>query len=118
MRQPTIYHNPRCSKSRATLALLTSRGFSPRVIDYIQTPPSPAEVERLLALLELEPRDAMRKEEEEYSALALGDARLTTRQLVAAISAHPRLLQRPIVVFGGKAAIGRPPEAVLAILPD
>lgn len=118
MQQPTIYHNPRCSKSRATLALLTSRGFSPRVVDYLQTPPSPAELERLLALLDLEPREVLRKEEEEYATLALGDSRLTSRQLIALICAHPRLLQRPIVAFGGKAAIGRPPEAVLAILPD
>ncbi|HEV7489269.1 MAG TPA: arsenate reductase (glutaredoxin) [Rhodanobacteraceae bacterium] len=118
MRQPTIYHNPRCSKSRATLALLTSRGFSPRVIDYLKTPPSPAELERLLALLGLEPRDVLRKEEEEYGALALGDPKLTSRKLIAAICAHPRLLQRPIVAFGGKAAIGRPPEAVLSILSD
>lgn len=118
MRQPTIYHNPRCSKSRATLALLTSRGFSPRIINYLETPPSPAELERVLASLGLEPRDILRKDEDEYSDLALDDPKLTRRQLVAAIAAHPRLLQRPIVVAGNKAAIGRPPEAVLAILPD
>ncbi|HEY6985219.1 MAG TPA: arsenate reductase (glutaredoxin) [Rhodanobacteraceae bacterium] len=117
MRQPTIYHNPRCSKSRATLELLAARGFEPRIVNYLETPPSPAELEKLLALLGLEPRDVLRKEEEEYSALGLADPKLTRRELIAAIAKHPRLLQRPIVVVGDKAAIGRPPETVLAILP-
>jgi arsenate reductase (glutaredoxin) len=118
MRQPTIYHNPRCSKSRATLELLVARGFTPRVIDYLSSPPSVAEVERLLAMLGLEPRALMRTDEDEYRTLGLAHPGLTREQLVAAIASHPRLLQRPIVVVGGKAAIGRPPEAVLAILPD
>ena len=118
MRQPTIYHNPRCSKSRATLELLTARGFSPRVVNYLQTPPTAAQIEELLALLDLEPREVMRHDEAEYSELGLANPKLTRRQLVAAIAKHPRLLQRPIVVIDGKAAIGRPPEAVLAILPD
>jgi len=117
MRQPTIYHNPRCSKSRATLELLTARGFSPRVINYLETPPTAAQIETLLALLGLEPREVMRRDETEYSELGLADPKLTRKQLVAAIAKHPRLLQRPIVVSDGKAAIGRPPEAVLAILP-
>jgi arsenate reductase len=118
MRQPTIYHNPRCSKSRATLELLVARGFSPRVIEYLSSPPSVAEVERLLAMLGLEPRELMRTDEEAYRDLGLADPGLTREQLVSAIAANPRLLQRPIVVAGAKAAIGRPPEAVLAILPD
>jgi arsenate reductase (glutaredoxin) len=118
MRQPTIYHNPRCSKSRATLELLVARGFAPRVIEYLEHPPSAAEVERLLAMLGLKPRGIMRREEDEFTQLGLADPGLTHAQLVAAITAHPRLLQRPIVVAGSKAAIGRPPEAVLAILPD
>jgi len=118
MRQPTIYHNPRCSKSRATLEWLVARGFAPRIVHYLETPPSPAELERLLTLLGLEPRDVLRKEEHEYSDLGLADSKLTRRALIAAIAAHPRLLQRPIVVVDGKAAIGRPPEAVLAILPE
>jgi arsenate reductase len=117
MRQPTIYHNPRCSKSRATLDLLVSRGFSPRVIEYLSSPPSVAEVERLLAMLGVEPRELMRKDEDEYRDLGLADPGLKHAQLVSAIAANPRLLQRPIVVVGSKAAIGRPPEAVLAILP-
>lgn len=117
MRQPTIYHNPRCSKSRATLELLTARGFAPRVVNYLETPPTIAEIEKLLDMLGVEPRELMRNEEDEYSALGLADAKRTREQLVAAIATHPRLLQRPVVVFGGKAAMGRPPEAVLAILP-
>ena len=118
MRQPTIYHNPRCSKSRATLELIVARGFSPRVIDYLSSPPSVAEIERLLAMLGFEPRELMRKDEDEYRALGLADPALTHDQLAAAIAANPRLMQRPIVVVANKAAIGRPPEAVLAILPD
>ena len=118
MRQPTIYHNPRCSKSRATLELLVARGFSPRVIEYLSSPPSVAEVERLLAMLDIEPRELLRTDEDDYRDLGLADPRLRSDQLVAAIAANPRLMQRPIVVMGSKAAIGRPPEAVLAILPD
>lgn len=118
MLQPTIYHNPRCSKSRATLELLKARGFAPRIIDYLQTPPTAAELESVLRMLDAEPRDIMRTDEAEYAALGLDDSKPTRRQLIDAIVAHPRLLQRPIVVAGAKAAIGRPPEAVLAILPD
>lgn len=117
MLQPTIYHNPRCTKSRATLELLNARGFTPRVVAYLETPPSSTEIESLLAMLGLEPRALMRTDEDEYSALGLANPKLTRKQLVAAIEKHPRLLQRPIVVLGSKAAIGRPPEAVLAILP-
>jgi arsenate reductase len=116
MRQPTIYHNPRCSKSRATLDLLTARGYSPRIVQYLETPPSAAEIENLLAMLGMEPRELMRRDEDEYAALGLDDPKLSRSQLVAAIAEHPRLLQRPVVVMDGKAAIGRPPEAVLAIL--
>lgn len=115
--QPTIYHNPRCSKSRATLDLLTMRGFAPRVVNYLETPPTIAQIRTLLDMLGVEPRELMRTEENEYSALGLGDQTLEREQLIAAIATHPRLLQRPVVVFDGKAAIGRPPEAVLAILP-
>jgi arsenate reductase (glutaredoxin) len=118
MPQTTIYHNPRCSKSRATLELLKSRGIEPRVVDYIATPPPADEIESLLKKLGAEPRDVMRKDEDEYTALELGDTTLSRDALIAAIAAHPRLLQRPIVVVGNKAAIGRPPEAVLAILGD
>jgi arsenate reductase (glutaredoxin) len=117
MRQPTIYHNPRCTKSRATLDLLTARGYSPRVIHYLEKPPAAAELEILIDMLGVEPRAVMRQDEDEYAALELADPKRTRRELIEAIAAHPRLLQRPIVVLGTKAAIGRPPEAVLKILP-
>lgn len=112
----TIYHNPRCSKSRATLDLLTRRGIEPRVILYLETPPGAADIEKILKLLDVEPRALIRTDEAEYAALGLADPKLGRKALVAAIAEHPRLLQRPIVVANGKAAIGRPPENVLAIL--
>jgi len=118
MDDATIYHNPRCSKSRATLDLLIGRGLKPRVVNYLDTPPKAAEIGRLLDLLDAEPRDVIRKDEPEYAELKLANPALTRKQLIAAIAAHPRLLQRPIVVANGKAAIGRPPEAVLAILKE
>jgi arsenate reductase len=118
MQDVTIYHNPRCSKSRATLELLIARGHSPRVVEYLETPPTKAEIDAILKMLGAEPRDIMRRDEDEYRALGLDDPELSRSALVAAIVSHPRLLQRPIVVSDGKAAIGRPPEAVLRILPD
>ena len=117
MTQPTIHHNPRCSKSRATLELLRSRGFEPRVVLYLETPLSAPDIEALLGKLGVEPRAILRPDEDEYAALGLADPSKTRSELVAAIAAHPRLLQRPIVVYGSKAAIGRPPENVLGILP-
>jgi arsenate reductase len=117
MPQPTIYHNPRCSKSRATLELLTARGFEPRIVPYLESPPSAAEIEALLDKLGVEPRAILRTEEDEYAALGLADPNRTRSELIAAIASHPRLLQRPIVVCGAKAALGRPPENVLGILP-
>jgi arsenate reductase len=118
MQDLTIYHDPRCSKSRATLELLTARGYAPRIVDYLRAPPAPAELEAILRMLDAEPRDIMRRDEDEYRALGLDDPKLSRSALLAAIAAHPRLMQRPIVVAGGKAAIGRPPEAVLRILAD
>lgn len=111
-----IYHNPRCSKSRATLALLTARGIQPRIVEYLKDPPSAPELARLLSLLGLEPRELMRRQEEEYQAAHLDDPGLSRDKLIAAMIEHPRLIERPIVVFGDRAAIGRPPEHVLEIL--
>lgn len=116
MKQVTIYHNPKCTKSRETLALLEARGIKPTVIEYLQTPPSKTELDRILKLLHLEPRDLMRKQEPEYRELGLDDAALTRAQLIDAMVTHPRLIERPIVLANGKAAIGRPPANVLAIL--
>jgi len=112
----TIYHNPRCSKSRATLELLGTNGIEPRVVEYLDTPPDAATLGRLLDWLGLEPRELMRTQEAEYRAAGLDDPALTRAQLIAAMVQYPKLIERPIVVCGGKAAIGRPPEKVLEIL--
>jgi arsenate reductase len=112
----TIYHNPRCTKSRQTLALLEERGIAPVVIDYLNEPPSAAELDKLLKLLRLEPRELMRKQEAEYKQAGLDDPSLSRAQLIQAMVTHPKLIERPIVVANGKAAIGRPPEKVVEIL--
>ena len=116
MNDVVMLHNPRCSKSRATLDLIRSRGITPRIVDYIETPPSIAELEDILDRLDIEPRALMRQEEAEYRQLDLDDPALTRKELVAAMHEYPRLIQRPIVLANGKAALGRPPEGVLAIL--
>jgi len=112
----TIYHNPRCSKSRETLNLLEERSIEPDVVEYLKAPPDAATLGDLLEMLGLEPRDLMRKKEAEYKELNLANPDLTRDQLIAAMVSHPRLIERPIVVTGGKAALGRPPESVLDIL--
>ncbi len=112
----TILHNPRCSKSRQTLALLSDRGVEPEIIDYLETPPSAEELKEILAKLGLTPRDIIRKGEKVYKELELGDASLSDTALVTAMVEHPILIERPIVVKGDKAALGRPPESVLTIL--
>lgn len=111
-----IYHNPNCSKSRATLDLLRSRGIEPEIIEYLKTPPTEAELEDILAGLKFAPRELMRRSEPEYRDHALDSESLTREQLIRAMIQHPRLIERPIVVNRGKVAIGRPPEAVLMIL--
>ncbi|MHA6203352.1 arsenate reductase (glutaredoxin) [Dyella soli] len=111
-----IYHNSRCSKSRATLELLEARGEACEVVNYLDTPPSSAELTQLLDMLGMTPRELMRKGEPEYAELGLDNPALDDTTLIAALVSHPRLLERPIVVANGKAAIGRPPEAVLSIL--
>ena len=112
----TIYHNPRCSKSRQTLALLEKRGIAPRVVDYLKTPPSAAELKTILKILGLKPRDLMRKGEPRYAELGLKDRDLDDDALIALMVANPILIEHPIVVSRGKAALGRPPESVLEIL--
>jgi len=111
-----IWHNPRCSKSRGTLELLRERGLDPIVVDYRENPPDARELSRVLDLLGMQPRELMRHDESDYAELKLDDPVLTRDQLIAAMVAHPILIQRPIVIAHGKAAIGRPPEAVLGIL--
>jgi arsenate reductase len=112
----TIWHNPRCSKSRQTLELLQKKGIEPTVREYLKQPPSKAEVETLIALVGGEAADLIRDGEAEFKALKMKKADLSKADIARAIAAHPILLQRPIVVSGKKAAIGRPPEAVLALL--
>jgi len=109
-----IYHNNRCSKSRATLALLEGREVE--VVNYLDTPPDAAELKQLLKLLGIPARQLLRSGEDIYRELVLADPSLGDDALIAAMVAHPILIERPIVVANGKAAIGRPPEAVLAIL--
>lgn len=112
----TIYHNPRCSKSRQALALLQDKGIEPEIVEYLKHPPDAETITRLLDMLELEPRELMRRKENEYKENDLDNPDLTREQLIAALVAHPKLIERPIVVQNNRAALGRPPEAVLTIL--
>ena len=112
----TILHNPRCSKSRQTLALLEENGVQPTIVEYLKTPPSAGEIVDILAKLNLEPRGLMRTKEAEYKEQGLDNADLTADQLIDAMVATPKLIERPVVLANGKAAIGRPPEQVLDIL--
>jgi arsenate reductase len=113
----TLYHNPRCSKSRSALDLLEARGLTPQVVRYLETPPSAATLRDLLGKLGIAPRALLRTGEEEYRSLGLADPTLDDDSLIAAMVAHPRLIERPILVAGERAVIGRPPEAILEILP-
>lgn len=110
----TIYHNPRCSKSRASLALLQDRGVQPVVIDYLKTPPTASEIRRLLHLLKLAPEALIRKNEAEYKEIE--GLQLDNDGLIAAMAKYPKLIQRPIIVANNRAVIGRPPENILDIL--
>ena len=112
----TIYHNPRCSKSRATLELLKTSGRDPQLVEYLKEPPTAETLDDILDLLGMEPRDLMRKKEKEYREAGLDNPDLGRKELIAAMVEHPRLIERPIVIANGKAAIGRPPEKVLEIL--
>ena len=116
----TIYHNPRCSKSRETLELLRGRGLEPTVIEYLATPPDASRLKQILNLLGIEPRRLMRTGEAAYKENGLADPALPPEALIDAMTSHPILIERPIVVVadekGERAAIGRPPESVLKIL--
>ena len=111
-----IYHNPRCSKSRQTLNLLHENGVEPQIVEYLKTPPDRETLEHLLEMLNMEPRDLMRKKEREYKEAGLDNPDLTRDQLIDALLAHPKLMERPVVVKDGKARMGRPPEQVLEII--
>ena len=114
--QVTIFHNPRCSKSSQTLALLEDRGIEPRIVKYLDTPPSVDQLRDILAKLGIGPRQLMRKGEDEYRELGLADPNLDEATLIQALAEHPKLIERPIVLANGRAALGRPPEQVLDIL--
>lgn len=112
----TIFHNPRCSKSRQTMELLQSNNVEPEVVEYLKTPPDFKTLDNILNMLGIEPRQLMRKGEAEYKENNLADESLSRKQLIEAMVKFPKLIERPIVVSNGKAAIGRPPETVLEIL--
>ena len=112
----TLYHNPRCSKSRGALELLETRGLTPTVVRYLETPLSATQIKALLGKLGISARQLLRSGEEEYKTLNLADASLSEQQLIDAIAAHPKLMERPILEVGDKAVIGRPPENVLELL--
>lgn len=111
-----ILHNPRCSKSRATLELLKGNGIEPEIILYLETPPDAAQLNSILKMLDMQPRQLMRKGQSDYKEMGLDDMQLGDEQLIAAMIKAPILIERPIVLANGKAAIGRPPESVLKIL--
>lgn len=116
----TLYHNPNCSKSRETLQLLRERGIEPKIVEYLVTPPDESTLDDLLKLLGLEPDELLRKKEDEYQRLGLGEKKLTRDELIRVMVAHPILIERPIVVRGDRerdrAVLGRPPENVLELL--
>lgn len=110
----TLYHNPRCGKSRAALALLRERGAEPEIVEYLKTPPSGAELTRILGLLGMRPRELLRSKEARDAGL--DDPALDDEALIAAMVANPIVIERPIAVAAGGARLGRPPERVLELL--
>ena len=112
----TIYHNPRCSKSRKTLELIKSKGIKPVIIEYLKYPPTRKKLKEILAMLKLEPRQLMRTNENIFKEKGLDNLSLSKDQLVSVMVENPILIERPIVLANGKAVIGRPPENVLRII--
>lgn len=110
-----IYHNPRCSKSRLTLALLEEKGHAPKIIEYLKTPPSSAELKEVINKLKIAPQDLLRKNEADYKTYFKGKE-LSDEEWIEAMIAYPKLIERPIVIHKNRAALGRPPEQVLDIL--
>ena len=111
-----IFYNPKCSKCRLTMDILNDKGVQPSVVEYLNTPPSSAELNEVLDLLGLEPRELMRKHEIPYKENNLDSPDLNRAQLIQAMIDNPILIERPIIIKGNKATIGRPPEKVLEIL--
>lgn len=112
----TLYHNPRCSKSRQALALLQQHGVEPDIVLYLEQPPTQKLLKDLLQKLGISARDLLRRGEAEYKTLGLDDASVSEAKLIAAMHAHPQLIERPIAVRGERACLGRPPENVLELL--
>ncbi|MBT8439239.1 MAG: arsenate reductase (glutaredoxin) [Gammaproteobacteria bacterium] len=111
-----IYHNPRCSKSRQTLALLSENEMDVEIIEYLKTPPSRKELSEIIKMLGIKPRDLLRKGEKEYKEAGLSNKELSDKQIIDAMLEHPKLIERPIVIKDGQARIGRPPELILEIV--
>ncbi|MCG8414046.1 MAG: arsenate reductase (glutaredoxin) [Pseudomonadales bacterium] len=118
MSEITIYHNPRCSKSRAALALLEENDITPNIVYYLDTPPTEEQLQALLSKLGMGIRDILRRSEAEYDEFNLGDSDLNEEIIFDIVRKHPKLIERPIVVRGDRAIIGRPPENVLQLLDD
>lgn len=114
MSRTIIWHNPRCSKSRATLALLQEQGIEPEIVRYLESPPSIETLQQVLTILNMQPSELARKGEAEWQDLEQGNADEAT--ILQALASHPRLIERPLVLHGDKAALGRPPEQILEIL--
>lgn len=116
MTDATLYHNPRCSKSRAALELLQARGIEPKILRYLETPPDAPTLRALLGKLGISARQLLRRAEDEYQSLGLSDPTLDEDALIRAMAEHPRLIERPILIVGERAVVGRPPERVLELL--
>lgn len=114
----TIYHNPRCSKSRETLQLLEDHGQTPDIIDYLDDPPSKQELQRIIAMLGVLPRDLLRTTEQVYKDAELDDDSISDDEIIETICEYPDLLQRPIVIYGDKAVLGRPPTRIFELIPQ
>jgi arsenate reductase len=112
----TIYHNPRCSKSKQALSYLEKKGITPEIVLYLETPPTADEMRMILLKLDLPPRDIMRKNEKLYKELELGDPSLSEEALITAMCAHPSLIERPIVINGDQAKLARPADLIEEIL--
>jgi len=116
MSQAIIYHNPRCSKSRATLALLEHHNIDTQIIKYLETPPSPQTLKKIIELLNVSPRDILRTGEKAYKEFAMDNKDLSDDQLLQLMSANPKVIERPIVIYKEQAVVGRPPENVLELI--
>ena len=111
-----IYHNPLCTKSRETLKLLRDAGVEPEIVEYLKTPPSAAELDRILKMLGMEPQQVMRTKEKAYKQLGLDKKPLSRKEAIRVLVENPVLIERPIVVAGKRAVLGRPPENVRQLL--